>query len=353
MRYTPVRDALRGRITGRLDLETRLATSGLPAAARELITRVVHRSRLWRIERADVAAELIAHFTDGLEERKTVEALIVSFGDERAAAKLIRRAKRRNRPLAWHAMVFLRRAILALGLAYGLLAIYYFSGRAVPKVDYIAAWNADLSKVPDDHRAWPMYRDAIVTMKLEPYATPDHPWLHERLEARPGDADWPAIATWLAENAKSLELVRQAAKKPSLGFALGVGNAGEDPALTRPEWRNSPERTPPSDSPILDVRQGHAIALLTLGRALSADAMLARRQRDGDRAIRDIKAIQQMAGQLRDQDLLPSVEYYLVALHDLALDAAFDVATAKDTPPLDPSALAQLAHLFAGLDTAN
>jgi hypothetical protein len=65
MFHTPVRDALRGRITGRLDVSGAIESSGLPQTAKDLIRRVVRRTRLWRIERADVAQELIAHFADG------------------------------------------------------------------------------------------------------------------------------------------------------------------------------------------------------------------------------------------------------------------------------------------------
>jgi len=70
MRYTPLRDVVRGRWTARLDTEGRMARTGLPAPARELIRRVVRRTRLWQVERADVAGELIAHFADGLQGGK-------------------------------------------------------------------------------------------------------------------------------------------------------------------------------------------------------------------------------------------------------------------------------------------
>lgn len=346
-----MRDALRGRITGRLDIERRLATSGLPVPAQELIARVVRRTRLWRIEKADVAQELIAHFADGLEEGETIETMIGRFGDERAAAKLIRRAKRRNRPLAWHAMVFLRRAILAIVIAYALLAVYYFSGQPTPKVDYVAQWNQRIAATPADERAWPLYRRAIVAIKLEPYATIDHPWMIERLDARPGDGDWPEIAAWLKRHAESLELARQASQKPSLGFALGVGEAGEDPAMI-PAGSPKSGVEPSQDSPLLALRTTHLVALSALAEALAADAHLARREGDGARTLRDIAALNRMAEQIRDQELLPSIKYYLFSIRDLAIDVAFDAATG-DGPPLEAAQLAQLAHLFAEPDEAD
>src|SRR3954453_18346502 len=121
-RHTPMRDAIRGRMTGRLDYDRAIERSGLPVAARDLIRRVVRKTRLWRIEKADVAVELIAHFPDGIEAGQTPTELIAAFGDARRAGNLTLRAKRRGPGLAWHAMVFARRAFLVLIAIYSLLA---------------------------------------------------------------------------------------------------------------------------------------------------------------------------------------------------------------------------------------
>jgi hypothetical protein len=99
---TPLRDLLRGRITGRLGYESTILRANLSPQIRDLIRRVVRGTRLWRLEKVDVASELIAHFLDGREAGATFEQMIESFGDEKAAARLIRRAKIRNRPLLWH-----------------------------------------------------------------------------------------------------------------------------------------------------------------------------------------------------------------------------------------------------------
>src|SRR4051812_46111302 len=100
LRYTPMRDLLRGRVSGRLDLRVLVNASGLPTPLQATVLRIAKRTRLWRMEKVEVAHELLAHFADGLDAGETPEKLIEKFGDERAAAKLIRRAKKRNRPLA-------------------------------------------------------------------------------------------------------------------------------------------------------------------------------------------------------------------------------------------------------------
>src|SRR5688572_21701199 len=105
------RDILRGRQADdatapvvRRNIEGLIDDAAIPEPAKALVRRVVRRTRLWRRERRDVAGELIAHFADGLAAGETAEGLVEAFGDERRAARLIRRAKRRNRPLAWHVM---------------------------------------------------------------------------------------------------------------------------------------------------------------------------------------------------------------------------------------------------------
>ena len=45
IRYTPLRDALRGRLTARLDLRRHLEETALPAEVKESLRRVVRATR--------------------------------------------------------------------------------------------------------------------------------------------------------------------------------------------------------------------------------------------------------------------------------------------------------------------
>src|SRR5262249_24615218 len=68
-----------------------------------------------------------AHFTDGIASGVSPEDLIQAFGDEANAAQLIRRAKRRNRPLYWHSLraaVLFTFSTLAIGCPLVLVSIY-------------------------------------------------------------------------------------------------------------------------------------------------------------------------------------------------------------------------------------
>ncbi|MFG0259215.1 MAG: hypothetical protein ACF8LK_02590, partial [Phycisphaerales bacterium JB041] len=103
--HTPARDWIRGRVTGRLDWRADLARADLPAPVTSLITAVVRRSRLWRLERADLARELIAHFADALAAGTPEDHAVRDFGDTAQAARLIRRAKKRGRHWSYRAFI--------------------------------------------------------------------------------------------------------------------------------------------------------------------------------------------------------------------------------------------------------
>ena len=129
---TPIGDLMRGEITGKIERgwwgfrearhETLVNNAGLPHSLAALVLDVTRRTRLRRREQVDVARELLAHFCDGLESGATGDALSAGFGNPVQAAKLIRRAKKRNRSLLWHAWVNTWRTIGAVLLLQSLSA---------------------------------------------------------------------------------------------------------------------------------------------------------------------------------------------------------------------------------------
>ena len=141
----------------------------LPIDVRELIGNVVSRTRLWRSERIEVARELIVHFQDGLDSGVTPGDLVQSFGDISTTAQLIRRAKRRNRPLAWR---MARRTIQAVGTTAAILIVCWLwllirFQFAKPNVsfDHIGEIDARSKALAESERAWPLYAEALTKMK--------------------------------------------------------------------------------------------------------------------------------------------------------------------------------------------
>ncbi len=290
--HTPMRDIVRGRISGRLDLKRQVAAADLPLRLESIVLQVARRSRLWRMEKADVADELIAHFADGLKVGVSPEALAGTFGCTPRAAKLIRRAKRRNRPLVWKAWI---RTVQGVGLLMGLVglliglivviyivaAIRLYTGKPVVAHDYLADVNAAARAVPEAQRAWPMYRSALVALGQIPEEI--------NLRARPGDSDWDEVAEFVATHAEALTLVRQAAARPGLGYISGYVIDDADLVL----W---PERA--SDSNDRRVEFGlmgeglnsHFAELRKLSRLLALDAYRAAAMGDGSLVAANIEA---------------------------------------------------------------
>lgn len=233
---TPLRDIVRGRLSCRLDINAPLVRAELPAAIEQLIRRVVRSTRLWRIEKADVARELIAHFKDGLAGGSDADELVSSFGDPTSAARLIRRAKKRGRPLPWR---MAKRGAQGLGallacmiVLYVVLVVRYYMGEPKITRDYVAEYNAAVDAIPEEQRAWPVYLEAIKAW--QPPAASLYDLGQDMLAVMPGDEHWPDVQRYATGNTKTLALIREAAALPSLGRPLAHTI---DPALKARQQR--------------------------------------------------------------------------------------------------------------------
>lgn len=247
IRYTPLRDLLRARFTGRLDWKSRVNGPDLPVPAAKLIVRVVKRTRLWSLEKVQVANELIAHFSDGVASGATIDELINRFGDERQAARLIARAKRRNRPIAWHALRALTFIAATLILVYAGLTVRFFLGRPSPKVDYLAIADASTIATPSNQRAWPVYRAALATIFPKGKADVD---VHARfVNAETKTQNWKDALVWVRAHRDAIAEFHRAARLPILGYAF---EPNSNPANPRPiHWIE--RSVPPDDTSLTNV----------------------------------------------------------------------------------------------------
>ncbi|VAX41655.1 hypothetical protein MNBD_PLANCTO03-617 [hydrothermal vent metagenome] len=354
---TPARDWSRGRLTGRLDWKAVITGADLPEPIAALITRVVSRSRLWRMEKVDLARELCNHFTDGLhaatetphgsESRATVEQLIQNFGDHKKAAALIRRAKKRGRH--WHYRAFthtcqgLVAILLAGALLYGLLAWRFFTGEPDITRNYTAEYNETIEQIPESDRAYDLYIQTYALIDQAPKylldawpaIAPEHPRYPEAIE-------------FLAAQQDVLALVHQAADKPHMGaFFSDV----VDPRLIDADNARHPdaflEYENPSDNPmlinVLLPELGHMRGLAQL---LAFDAHVAARTSESDRVLRDIRSMLGLAEHTNDRPIL------IGSLVALAINAFAINTTAQiihEYPDLfTDEQLRELAHRHAG-----
>ena len=293
---TPLRDLFRGRITARLDWKHRLKAAGFSAPVAGLIVRVVRQTRLWRLEKAAVADELIAHFLDGLASGASGADLLDRFGDERVAARLIRRAKKRNRPLPWHAWIFTIRTFAILLGIYGVFLIRFCVERPVPTIDYVAKLNESAVKTAISDRAWPIYHQAVVASsdglkngELTFSKALNWDWDKDQLP-------WDQRVAWLNQHASAVELIRQASEKPVMGFVLDGEGTIDNPKkismnpmhiLYQVDWYDEPSyKTYDRDLSIV-----YRILTLDIRRAAEAG--------DGDAAEADLMALAGLAKQFR------------------------------------------------------
>lgn len=320
---SPVSDLLRGRVGTATSVDSLIAAAGLPQQLGQLISQTVQSTRLWHRERLDVARELISHFHEGLEAGATPDDLARRFGDPQQAAPLIRRARIRCRSRAWHAWRWSLRAAGALSvlflLSYGLLMVRYLSGRSVVSRDYLAEWNAELKQVPEEDRAWPFYRQAIVLFQNPKDSKRESRWNVQDVDLPDDDPDWPILVEHVKSNQKSIALTREGAARPRFGFRY---NDPGDEAYLKHLGRDRP--IPESDTPLWEILLPQYQDSRRLARLLGVGCRLALKQGDADSVRQNLRALVQLAQHVTDNQFLIA-DLVSYAIFSTALSAAGEV----------------------------
>jgi hypothetical protein len=342
---TPMRDLIRGRVTGRLDIEYLTESAGLPGPIREVVKQTVQRTRLLRIEKSDVARELIAHFRDGLDSGADASALASSFGDTRVAARLIRRAKKRDRSIVHKALTRSVKAfgalVLLLILTYGVLAIRYFGAKPGPTVDYLARFNAAALAIPEDERAWPIYREALIEHRPRQKQTENT----ISLGVYPGWRDWEQSVAHIREHAAFLDEVRRGASMRGMGYIASTRFTTEDEVLW-PENAGMDESSGLLSESLIGVLLPHLGEVHGMAQMLALDARLAATEGDAERATTNLRAIIRIAEQTREIPLLIN-DIFAISIVARAIEDT--VHLIHEHPDLLSDAnLATLAHALAG-----
>ena len=187
----------------------------LPACAEEYIKLIVKKMRYRRKVRQDVQKELTAHFEDELKDCATDEdkeqkakQLIAGFGDVKLLAVLLRRAKKRCRPL-WRTALVRSFQMLGIIILYFLLCfIPLLVGRPTVSINYVD-WLNELVKSERNEadNARPFYEKAI---KL--YVKNPQDWLYgsgKVWSADLNDVELNVLSKWLEDNRGALEALRE------------------------------------------------------------------------------------------------------------------------------------------------
>lgn len=145
----------------------------LPGCLAQYLTQIHCKMRFRKKIRQEVVSELTGHFEDALgqggpiqDRERFAQDLIAEFGDVRVLARLMRRAKKRCRPL-WRKVLV--RGFQGTVLLFAILVCYtiaFIHGEPAPRTDYLAIMNEKnrpTLQVTDN--AWPHYEKAAQLFK--------------------------------------------------------------------------------------------------------------------------------------------------------------------------------------------
>ncbi|MHC4528040.1 MAG: hypothetical protein ACYS29_09200 [Planctomycetota bacterium] len=193
----------------------------LPSTAAEFIQLVIKKMRYRKHVRGEVMAELTAHLHDALKDCETdderenrARKLIAEFGDAKLLAVLLRRAKKRCRPLWRTAVAMVLRTAAVLTLCLIAYIAWFFTGKAVITTDYLAELNRIVKPSADETlNAAPFYDKAMDLWVEIPQEHLEVFWIaEERKDLTPEQAE--ALENWIKANELCLEQIRLGSKKP-------------------------------------------------------------------------------------------------------------------------------------------
>ena len=211
----------------------------LPEIVQQYIMRLARRVSN-RHMRQDVLAELTEHFTDALADipqgsnrDELAGSLIADFGETKLLAKLIKRAKKRCRPLWAKFIIRTCQTLIVLMLVFAGYTYWFVTGEPTISVDLPAKLNELARPVADESlNAAPHYLKAI-----ELYVPDDDSEAAVRDSRKnPGSALTPeqrlALTKWLNENRPTIEELRLGAAKPYCWFEYKViSNPNDSPSM--------------------------------------------------------------------------------------------------------------------------
>ena len=203
----------------------------LPASAADYIKLVIKYMRYRRTSRQEVADELTNHFEEALkdcttdeEKKQKAQQLITDFGDAKLLGVLMRRAKKRCRPL-WRTVVARTfQAIAAMIICLILYVAWFITGKPVITTDYVAELNKIVRPSADDSlNAAPLYLKAAEALV-------DINDVAEFLRFDFYDANnnqKELMRQWLAKNESPLSLVAKGSELPYCWKQYSTGDSNQ------------------------------------------------------------------------------------------------------------------------------
>ncbi|MHC4648033.1 MAG: hypothetical protein ACYTBJ_21445, partial [Planctomycetota bacterium] len=214
----------------------------LPAAAAEFIRLVIKRMRYRKSVRSDVMAELAAHFEDALKDCKSedereqrAQQLIDDFGDLKLLGILLRRAKKRCRPLWRMAVLRACQTAAVLIVCFVIYVAWFVTGKPNINVDYVELFNqTNRPQILNEDNSWPYYQKAIELLVKPDDQTKKYAnvWdlietLNTRLANIPED-ERDKIELWIEQNESAWQQFAAASSRPYCYREYQVGEGNKD-----------------------------------------------------------------------------------------------------------------------------
>lgn len=350
------------------EADERITAADLPEPCAALLRTVVKRTRLWPSEKTDVAAELIDHVADALAAERAPEQIVADFGNPTAAAKLIRRSRKRQRhPIARSVAAATRGlgiAVLTVVVVYAGLAVRFFVAEPSITTNYIAMLSEDRpdpasldvdGMLPHQHynTARLLWYDFVEDQKQLLQATSDDARTDTEnpLDVGPNHPEFAAVESKVRSLRPLLDQVQRSAAMPDHGtpFATDIitpNTADRSLPIAERLNRFAPMPEDPADQqPLYDVLLPHLGDMRRCSMLLGFDARLALDDNQPDAAIQRWFAMLDLAEQSqRDGYLISSL--VALAIHSMTVEEITQ-GLAEHESRFTDAQLVDLAHRLA------
>jgi len=198
----------------------------LPACAAEFIKTVIKKMRYSKKVRQEVQAELVSDFEAELKDCKSekekeqkTRQLIEQFGDTKLLALLLRRAKKRCRPL-WKKTLVRSLQILVILVAYLVfVGIYLSLGSPKININYVNWLNKKVGAGRDPNlNAKPQFDKAVKLSRKIPETLRES---HRLWPGKMSEKQKDAVVKVLNENAEALDALKKGVGKPYYWIKYG------------------------------------------------------------------------------------------------------------------------------------
>ena len=223
--------------------------------------------------------------------------MATQFGSPKQAANLIRKAKRRNRPLWWQlwrltfwAVVW---GICAAILIYAGLSLRFYLGRPDVAHNYWQEIN-QARRVDESQRAWPIYREVLFKLGKDEMGAIDV----EDLAGGPETEKWKQSAALVDRRHDEIARIREGAAKPSFGWYLG--DPAEAAAIKQHDakWLGEVGALADENKQLISASLYSVQVVRVLARLLAIDARVAATRGEGTSAAADLMALVGLSEQL-------------------------------------------------------